>query len=98
MVKVIHIIKLFKPDKKCEFKLIVKQFLNLTFFMQPIDSKIIDFHIVHTQILSNEFEIDINAIWYKICIFSFISKKQSHCLNFMSFIMFIMNIIALNLF
>lgn len=71
LVKCTHIFKQSKSDQDCSnVKLIAQNCLSLTpFFMRPIDSIIIDSYIIDTQLLSNEFEVDINDIKYKcICI------------------------------
>jgi len=61
-----HIVK---PYNKQEIFLVVQQFVESTsFFMRPIDSKIIDNQIVDTTLLSNIFSTNLNEIKYK-CIF-----------------------------
>jgi hypothetical protein len=74
LVVVNHIVK---PYDKNEIYLVVQQFIKSTsLFMRPIDSKIIDYQIVDTTLLSNNFSINLNEIKYK-CIFIQITDNKA---------------------
>lgn len=74
LIVVNHIVK---PYNKNEINLVVQQFVKSTsFFMRPIDSKIIDSQIVDTTLLSNNFSVNLNEIKYK-CLYVQITDNKA---------------------